>query len=268
MLTITHIEGLIPNSSAIALKAISEDGLSWVLRLKKINKNSRRLLNEYLAAGLAKAIGLNRPRAEVVYVPKGVVPTELENVFSLTSQYGVATKFVHDLIHVFPPDPYEPNQSAFADTNAKHLSSLLCQSHNLSQLYGYFTFANWIQLEDNHKYENLCVDRNNNFVFLDMDAAFGGLDTKISLNQYEYYTISRSAPFLEGIILQYAECETWVERLKNLDSNILDVLFKDLTLIGNIPNQDIETVKSTLFHLIDEFVSALQGSFDDLDKMW
>jgi hypothetical protein len=258
MIKITSIIRDIIGSSAKALHAVAEDNSEWVLRLKKIDKNARRLFNEYVAVSLALEFGLSCPETEIAYVADSVIPEEYENVFLRSEQYGVAVKFINDIRHLDPPDNYNPTSPDFRKINRAHLEHYLKIGENLDQLYGYHVFVKWIQLEDDWKYENLLLRTSGKFIFLDLDFAFGGVDNKCEMENYQWRTMDIQPPFLLGILNNPSRFSPWIDRISTIKKDRYRELVNDVPSEFKISDDCTDQIASFLFSKRDKFIAELR----------
>lgn len=260
MIEILEIRNDIPGSSANALHAISHDGTEWVLRLKKKDKNARRLMNEFVAAGLACRCGINRPKAVVAHIAEGLIPSRHAELFTQQKQFGIAVEYIKNIKNVSPPEDNNPLLPDFPKINRNHLRPLYEQSDNLGQLYGYFVFSNWIQLADNYKYENLLIDQENNFVFLDMDCAFGGARNECEMKEYEWHTIPKVAPFLEGIIEDSVLCADWLNAVRSVSIDYFQELVNEIRGKIEFSENCVTQIGKFLFDQKEQFFSAFKSA--------
>jgi hypothetical protein len=263
MIEIVKINEDLPQSSANALHAVCTEGRQWVLRLKKREKNARRLVNEFLAAGLACEVGIRRPSAEVALVSSGIIPARHQDLFGRANQFGIAIEFLNNIRHVSPPCNYNPCLPDFAVTNKLHLNELLKTGDNLDQFYGYHVFTNWIQLQDGGKYENLMIDENGHFVFLDMDFAFGGADNECEMQDYNWYSIRPVAPFLEGIITEKQLYERWLERINGVSIELFRELVSQIEGRLEFSPSCVERIEAILFDQREQFLSEFASALSE-----
>jgi hypothetical protein len=233
VIEITGIERQLPRSSAKAFVARDSLDRLWVVRLKKTDKNAKRLVSEFLAGNLARLIGLRRPAVELVHLSGEVASTLDSSVFSCEEQFGVGVEFLDSITRVDPPPFRAEADRTFAELNREHLSTFCEVEDNLDQLYGYFVVTNWLQIEDTHKYENLFTDEHRRFLFLDMDGAFGGWEFTSSLSIREFYQIQKPISFLDGIVTDFDSCRPWLTKIESLASE--DFLELASALEGKLP---------------------------------
>jgi hypothetical protein len=265
MLKITDITSIFPESSALAFHAFADDDEEYVVRLKKVGKNARRLFNEFVSAHLAQSLGLNRPSAEIVQVPREIVLKLNTNEFALSDQLGVGTKYCRGCRHIKPPEPYDLSDSLFPQRNRKHLSHYTGDMEALAQLYGYHVVTEWIQLADQQKYENLLADGNGSILFLDFDMAFNGVDPTCTLSDYRWDKMCCTAPFLIGV-LQDTTCFTpWVKKIMNLDESVYSECAAQLPQEFAIERNFIDDIGRYLFRNREKFAEEIGLlNYDDL----
>ncbi len=216
MLKIVDIRGEVPGSSSHLLRGVSEDGTTWAIRLHKVGKNAKRLFNEYAASKLAQSIGLNKPSAEVVYIPKDVLPKLNPDVFRNKDQFGIGTKFIEGVSKLNTPEDWDPNAQDFPEKNANLIHTEFPDSDSIHQLYGYQVFSSWIQIED-QKMEDLQVQENGSPVFLDFDVSLGGCDMDCELQEYLWWRLKEVPVFLVGVLRIPELFASWIQRIKGVD---------------------------------------------------
>ena len=74
----------------------------WIIRLKKKDYNSKRLISQYVASSLAKLIGISCPRSELIEVNFDLLTSLPKNYseFDSDCNIGVSTIFIDDLKHL------------------------------------------------------------------------------------------------------------------------------------------------------------------------
>ena len=198
MLKAVEFIDFLNEGSSKCFVALCNDKKKWVIRMKKKNKNSKRLFSEYLAGILALKFGINHPKVQLVEVENEVIEKlkSTENIFELSCKLGVATKFIKKLRKLSPP--LNINSNEFPKANFKYLKEFFPNKNQIAQLYGMKVLSEWIVLKDFHKYENLLIDENKKNYFLDFDLAFMSSDSNDwSLpDNYDWIKMSsHQAPF-------------------------------------------------------------------------
>jgi len=180
---------IIEHASSMCYVVKASDSKLWVVRAKKKNKNSKRLLNEYIARRLASYFDLIPPEGKIIYISKNVHAVINSELFDTSVNYSTATEFIADLKHVQPPNNISCLNPEFPTINREHLLNVFGKRYNFEKFHAYYVFSKWIVLEDDWEYSNLFyvkVNKSLEPIFIDFDMSLGGgewdsLPTSVSL---------------------------------------------------------------------------------------
>ncbi|ODS30567.1 MAG: hypothetical protein SCARUB_04315 [Candidatus Scalindua rubra] len=252
--------------SSIPFSIICGNRKKWVVKAKKIGKNSKRLLSEYLSGILAKEIGLSRPNVELVRISNNIFEElrQMTDVFDVSCSFGVAIEYFEGLVPVLPPPNVELSSPDLPKRNKEYLSGQLFDEKSFDQFYGLNVFSEWILLRDYHKYSNLQKTNNNEVIFLDFDMAFRSNGDDFELpTHYDYVKmISLQAPFLEGIITQKEKFVAWFNKLELLEKNKLSDKILEIPNCWGVPDNYTDSLLNFLFDHRKEFVEQFLKAFE------
>ena len=265
MLRANRFDRFLENGSSKYFVAKCDDGKEWVIRIKKKDKNSKRLFSEYLAGLLALEFGLNRPLVKLVEIDS-VIYTELKDcldIFDENCLIGTATEFVNDIRHISSPPNINYSDSNYPQKNLEYLTKLITDKTQFSQLYAMKVFSEWIVLKDFHKYENLLLSQNHEVYFLDFDLAFmsdGPSDWNDPL-KYDWIRMSRhQAPFWEGIIENEQVYAEHMERLLALKKESINI--DSLPSCWQVPSDYLMRLLDFIFNNRESFIDGFKHPYE------
>lgn len=263
---VVKFKRFIDNSTSKSFLAKCSDGRDWIIRCKKKDKNSKRLLSEYIAGNLAKSFGINHPEVMLVKIPSKIMSiiNSYGDIYDGNCLFGVATLFVQNLKKVKAPKVNSFLDPEFPQVNIKHLSIELSGVKNFEQLYGLKVFSHWIYLSDYHKYENLQITSNNEIIFLDFDLSFESNDDSWGiLPEYSFIRVNTNqAPFWEGYTDNVEPFNFWLNKLNELSK--IDCLnqLEILPHCWNVPDNYVTNVFNYIFNnrhkFIEEFIHGIE----------
>lgn len=237
-----------------------QENKQWVVRFKKKEKNAKRLFNEYFAGLLCQDLNIPRPKVEIIELSDSVLCRLDSSLFDCSAKYGVATAFLPNICPVAPPVDYDlPSYEKI--NNKVHLQNIFGGDYNFGDFYGFRVFADWIFLEDKHKYENLFIDENNVPLFLDLDFVFMGPGFDELPDRYQFYQCLRSIPFCDGLITDINLIEFWLDKIAMLNRNKFDNILECLPEDWQIPDDYKERLMRLLFDNFHNFREELIYSF-------
>lgn len=243
---------------------LCNDDNEWVIRLKKIGKNARRLFSEYYCGFLGLNVGLSKPKTSLVSVDFNKIPKLPYNFtnFDRNSPVGVGTQFIPGL-KTFPrPTNYNMllSDPKFPSVNKKHILENLQFDSELSQFYGIIIFVNWAYIADYHKYENLNIDNNGHVKFLDFDLAFsfGGKTWEIP-QEYDFSSMMVNfPPFTEGIEEDMNQYTHWFDAINSLSIEESNDFLQNIPTEWQMPSSYLNDLQSFLFTNRDQFISLFK----------
>ncbi|MBU0561439.1 MAG: hypothetical protein KKG93_17935 [Bacteroidetes bacterium] len=265
MILVKEILEFIESSSAKSFIAICNDDEKWVIRLKKKDKNAKRLLSSYLAGILAKFFDINHPAVSLATIGDDLMTNLVGkvNIFDFDCAIGVGSKYIEDLSSIQAPKTDSFLSPDFPEINRKYLIETLSQSPNFNQIYGIKVFSHWIYLSDYHKYENFKINKKNQIYFLDFDLSFSSsIGEWGDLEQYDYLKMySNQAPFLEGFTYDISQFEEWLNKLEKLDHDLISSSIDKIPDCWKIPERYLKNTLNFLFtnrkFLVEEFTNAI-----------
>jgi len=244
------------------------EGNYWVIRLKKKDKNSKRLFSQYLASNLAQLIGISTPGSTLINVNLDLLeefPAKFVE-FDSDCSIGVGTRFIQD-ITPFPTPPDYPNSlrsKDFDEINIKHLNKFINSKTDFDQLYGMRVFTDWIKINDYHKYENLYINSKQNIIFIDFDIAFSTANGSFDLPEnYDFIEmINHQAPFWEGLEEELSNYEEWFSRILNVSDSAVFEILNIIPTEWLIPNSYPESLMKFILNNRDHFISEFKHALD------
>lgn len=238
---------------------MANDGNLWVVRARKVDKNAKRLFNEYLAGSLAEEFGLFRPNVQLIDLNVIYGSDFGTDLFDKSCIIGVATQFIKNLTVLRGPPDVDLTSSLFPEKNQKYLIDCLQNVECIKEFYAHRVFSEWVFLEDDWKYEHLHIDAENNPIILDLDMSLNGGIWELPSNYNWSYMFSGYAPYYEGILKREEQFEHWFEKVSLLERGQFDEIISSLPNDEwDIPNYYVNSLFDLLFNNIEHFIEEFK----------
>ena len=263
MLTATKFIDCVGIGSSKCFKVIADDDNVWVVKARIIEKNAKRLFNEYIAGTLAKEFGLSSPKVDLIKIEDVIYDQFDEIKFDRTCRVGIALEFIENLTQVTPPPNIFDDTIESHLTNREHLRKIFGNNYNFMPFYGHRLFTEWVLLEDNYNYRNLYITPQRVPIFLDFDFSFGGAGWDILPAQYSFTRmIGIPELFHKGVITNIVLFEPWFESLNLLNKSQFKKYIDELPDEWDIPQGYVSSLMNLLFdnrvHFVNEFKYAFE----------
>lgn len=260
------------NSSAQSFLAICDDGVEWIVRLKKKDFTAHRLFSEYFIGRLANEINLPHPNCEIVYVNHKDIPTLPDNYepFDTNCKFGIVTKYMKNYKHFEKPTNYEIMDltgDKFKDINKEHIYGIVGSSE-IKNFYGIIIFSKWAIISDYHKYENLMINANNEVLFLDFDLGLSFDDKDYNIKtRYDYLRMVYSLPpFCSGIEENINEYDAWIDSIRRVKKEDTEQIVSEIPKCWEIDEKllkgSIEILFDSREKFIENFIKSVEFRLD------
>lgn len=255
-----NFKEFLPKGATRPFLAMTENEDLYVVKAHGNPLGAKVLFNEYITGVLAREIGVDWPKVQVVSLSRRVIDELERNNYKVRSEYAVGIEFIKGIEEIKWPPNVEFSNPKFNEINARYILESFPDENHLDAFYGKSVIDNWLLIEDT-TYDTLHKNINGRPIFLDASIALGGLEwdeTKLSFKHIFFET----SPYLCGFKFDMANFEPWINKIDSIKASKYNKIINGIPYEWGVPSEFIKCTKdyfySTKTNFIADFKEAME----------